>query len=66
MPEKPIEVVLFDQEKDPYQLTNIAEASPGIAAESIQKELGPWMEKKKSLGGILKSFLEVKFHLDTV
>lgn len=44
MPDSPVEVVLFDREKDPFQLKNIADASPGIVADLIQDDLRPWME----------------------
>jgi arylsulfatase A-like enzyme len=35
---------LYDNERDPYQLMNLAEAQPGLVAELTRTELHPWLE----------------------
>ena len=40
------EILLFDNKKDPYQLTSIAESSPGLVGE-LTGELQRWLDKTK-------------------
>lgn len=47
MPNLPLDRYLYDREKDPYQLNNIADQSPEIVERLVEKELHPWLEHTK-------------------
>ncbi len=42
---KPAEHVLYDREKDPFQLKNIADESPRLVSRLLEEELNPWLRK---------------------
>jgi hypothetical protein len=39
------EVILHDNQEDPFQLRNVAEERPEIVEELTQQELFPWLEE---------------------
>lgn len=43
--EWPDRVVLFDRDRDPDQLVNLAEESPELVEQLVRDELLPWLEK---------------------
>jgi len=45
VPDNPDEVVLHDNQIDPFQLKNIAESSADIVSQLLKQELIPWLEK---------------------
>ncbi|NOR15486.1 MAG: sulfatase-like hydrolase/transferase, partial [Candidatus Aminicenantes bacterium] len=45
IPDQPDEVVLHDNQIDPFQLKNIAESSPDIVSLLQRQELIPWLEQ---------------------
>lgn len=45
MPNKKTKTVLFDNQKDPYQLKNIAAEQPILIAKLTKEELIPWLKK---------------------
>ena len=47
MPDKKEEIILFDRQNDPYELTNIAEGKPNLVLKLVEDELIPWLEKTK-------------------
>jgi hypothetical protein len=45
-PDDPVEqVVLFDRDEDPHQLTNVAETRPDVVRQLLERELVPWMAR---------------------
>ena len=43
--DRPPRTILFDNRSDPYQLKNIAAASPALVKELEEKHLRPWLER---------------------
>jgi hypothetical protein len=42
---KPVETTLYDNQEDPYQMKNIANAAPEIVRRLTNEELVPWLKK---------------------
>ena len=47
MPDKPDNVVLFDNITDEYQMHNLADENPEIVKKLVDEELIPWLRKTK-------------------
>jgi hypothetical protein len=45
MPDQPDEIVLHDNQADPYQLVNLASDTREVVSSLRDNELIPWLEK---------------------
>ena len=45
MPGQPVNQVLYDRQKDPFQLENAADSSASLVERLIEEELKPWLQK---------------------